>query len=148
MANNRKDRYGKDLRVIVTEDADGFQESDIGLSRTGDFDTVTDVDTVIQAIRNRLCTRRGELSDLGHPEYGSLLETVIGEPNTEDTHRIIETLVRDSLQHESRIDTIIDIVASANPNQHDVVNISVILKLRGAREPLRVVYPLYLEETL
>jgi phage baseplate assembly protein W len=148
MANNRKDRYGKDLKVIVTEDAHGFQESDIGLSRTGDFDTVIDVDTVIQAIRNRLCTRRGELGELGHPEYGSLLETVIGEPNTEDTHRIIETLVRDSLQHESRIDTIIDIIASANPDQHDVVNISVILKLRGAREPLRVVYPLYLEETL
>jgi phage baseplate assembly protein W len=148
MANNRKDRYGKDLRVIVTEDAEGFQESDLGISRTGDFDTVTDVDTVIQAIRNRLCTRRGELTELGHPEYGSLLESVIGEPNTEDTHRIIETLVRDCLQHESRIDTIIDIIASANPNQHDVVNISVILKLRGAREPLRVVYPLYLEETL
>ncbi len=146
--NNRKDRFGKDLRVIVTTDAQGFQESDIGISRTGDFDTIRDIDNVIQAIRHRLSTRRGELTELGHPEYGSLLETVIGEPNIEDTHRIIETLVKDCLQHEHRIENIIDITASANPNQRDVVNISVILKLRGEPAPMRVVYPLYLEETL
>ena len=148
MANNKKDRYGKDLKVVVTTDAEGFQEADLGISRTGDLDTVRDIDTVIQAIRNRLTTRRGELTELGHPEYGSLLETVIGEPNTPDTHRIIETLVRDCLQYESRIDNIIDITASANPRQNDVVDVEVILKLRYAAEPLRVVYPLYLEETL
>ncbi len=148
MANDRKDRYGKDLKIKFDTDKDGFQVSDLGISRTGDLDTVRDVDTVIQAIRNRLVTRRGELTELGHPEYGSLLETVIGEPNVEDTHRVIETLVRDSLQQESRIENIIDIIASANPSQPHAVDISCVLKLRGAREPIRVVYPLYLEETL
>ena len=148
MANNRRDRFGKDLMVIVKTDADGFQESDLAVSRTGDLATVSDIDNVVQAIRHRLCTRRGELTELGHPEFGSLLESVIGEPNVEDTHRIIETLVRDCLQHEPRIENIIDIVAFADPNQHDVVNISVILKLRGVAAPMRVVYPLYLEETL
>jgi phage baseplate assembly protein W len=148
MANDKKDRYGKDLKIKIETDKDGFQVSDLGISRTGDLDTVRDVDTVIQAIRNRLVTRRGELAELGHPEYGSLLETVIGEPNVEDTHRIVETLVRDSLQQESRIENIIDITASADPGQPHVVDISCVLKLRGAREPVRVVYPLYLEETL
>lgn len=148
MVNGKKDRYGKDLKIKVGTDKDGFQISDLDVSRTGDLGTVQDVDTVIQAIRNRLSTRHGELTELGHPEYGSLLETVIGEPNTEDTHRIIETLVRDSLAYEPRIENIIDVVAGANPTHHEVVDINVVLKLRGETEPFRVVYPLYLEETI
>lgn len=148
MANNKRDRYGRDLKVEVSTDKDGFMVSDLGVSRTGDLETVIDIDTVIQAIRHRLITRRGELTELGHPEYGSLLDTVIGEPNTEDTHRVIETLIRDCLQYESRIEDIIDIAAKANQYQPHVVDVGVMLKLRGAREPIRVVYPLYLEETL
>jgi phage baseplate assembly protein W len=110
--------------------------------------TVDGEENVIQAIRHRLATRRGELTELGHPEYGSLLETVIGEPNTEDTHRVIETLVRDCLQYEPRIENIIEIEARANRTYHEIVDINVVLKLRGAGEPIRAVYPLYLEETL
>jgi phage baseplate assembly protein W len=148
MANNKKDHFGKDLKMIVATDDDGFQVSDLNISRTGDLGTVVGVETVIQAIRHRLCTRRGELSELGHPEYGSLLETVIGEPNTEDTHRVIETLVRDCLQYEPRIENIIEIEAKPNPTYNNIVDISVMLKLRGEAEPIRAVYPLYLEETL
>ncbi|WP_455392283.1 GPW/gp25 family protein [[Eubacterium] cellulosolvens] len=148
MANNKKDRYGKDLKMLVSTDKDGFQVSDLGISRTGDLGRTMDEETVLQAIRHRLSTRRGELTELGHPEYGSLLETVIGEPNTEDTHRIIETLVRDCLQFEPRIANIIEIEAKRNQAHHEVVDIGVVIQLRGQSEPIRVVYPLYLEETL
>ena len=148
MPNGKKDRFGKDLKIKIRNDRHGFQISDLDISRTGDLKKIEGEDTVLQAIRHRLSTRRGELSELGHPEYGSLLETVIGEPNTEDTHRIIETLVRDCLQYESRIENLIDLIASGHPTYPHVVNISVALKLRGEAEPIRVVYPLYLEETL
>jgi phage baseplate assembly protein W len=148
MANNEKDRFGKDLKIKVDIDKDGFQVSDLDVSRTGDLGRVKGEETVLQAIRNRLSTRRGELTELGHPEYGSLLETVIGEPNTEDTHRVIETLVRDCLQYEPRIENIIELVAKADHRLHNVVDIDVVLKLRSEPEALRVVYPLYLEETL
>jgi phage baseplate assembly protein W len=148
MANDKNDRFGKDLKIKVSTDKHGFQISDIDVSRTGDLGIVKDEDTVLQAIRHRLSTSRGELTELGHPEYGSLLETVIGEPNTEDTHRVIETLVRDCLQYEPRIENIIDILAEPNKAEAHVVDVGVILKLRGASEPLRAVFPLYLEETL
>ena len=148
MANNKNDRFGKDLKIKLASDKDGFQISDLDISRTGDLHTVQDEFTVLQAIRHRLSTRRGELAELGHPEYGSLLETVIGEPNTEDTHRIIETLVRDFLQYEPRIENIIEVLAELNTVDPHVVDIGVVLKLRGEAEALRVVYPLYLEETL
>jgi len=148
MSNGNKDRFGKDLKIKVSINKDGFQESDLDVSRTGDLGTVKGEDTVLQGIRHRLSTRRGELTELGHPEYGSLLETVIGEPNTEDTHRVIETLVRDCLRYEPRIENIIDIVAKPNSREHNVVDINVVLKLRGEAEPFRVVYPMYLEETL
>jgi phage baseplate assembly protein W len=148
MANNKRDRFGKDLKMLVLTDKDGFQVSDLSISRTGDLGTTFDDETVLQAIRHRLSTRRGELTELGHPEYGSLLETVIGEPNVEDTHRIIETLVRDCLQYEHRVENIIDIEAIPNSSNHDVVDINVTIQLRGRSEPIRAVYPLYLEETL
>jgi phage baseplate assembly protein W len=148
MANNKRDRFGKDLKIRITADKDGFQISDLDISRTGDLGTVRGEATVLQAIRNRLATRRGELTELGHPEYGSLLETVIGEPNTEDTRHVIETLVRDCLQYEPRIENIIEINATQNTVDQNVVDIDVSLKLRGAREAIRVVYPMYLEETL
>ena len=141
-------RFGKDIKIELTTDKDGFQASDIAISRTGDLEVVHGQANVIQAIRNRLSTSRGELTDLGHPDYGSLLETVIGEANTADTHRIIETLVRDCLQYEPRIENIIDVIARANPDKPHVVDIKVVLKLRGEPEALSVVYPLYLEETL
>lgn len=148
MADTKSDRFGKDLRIRTITDKDGFQTSDLDISRTGDLGTVTGEATVLQAIRNRLSTRRGELTELGHPEYGSLLETVIGEPNTLDTHRIIETLVRDCLQYEPRIENIIDLTATPNSTYPAVVDINVVLKLRGEAEALRVIYPLYLEETI
>ncbi len=148
MPDSKDDRFGKDLKIKCTVDKDGFSESDLELSRTGDLAVVQGEETVVQAIRNRLTTRHGELTELGHPEYGSLLETVIGEPNTEDTHRIIEALVRDSLQYEPRIENIIEITAVASMQRHDMVEINVMLKLRGEPEALKVVYPMYLEETL
>ena len=48
-----------------------------------DYSTLDGRDNLAQAIVMRLLTPRGELAELGHPEYGSRLNELLGAPNTE-----------------------------------------------------------------
>jgi len=137
--------YGSDILIVSRKDEKDCIITDVSIERTGDLETIGGRDLMIQAIRHRLLTRKGELSSLGHPEYGSLLEEIIGEPNTPDTHRIMETLVRDSLKYEPRIENIITVTAYPSKERSDVVFISVHVKLVNVREELNVSYPVYLE---
>lgn len=138
--------YGRDLLVLTKKDEGGKPVTDVSVKRTGDLETVEGRDLMIQAIRHRLLTRKGELSSLGHPEYGSLLEEVMGEPNIPDTHRIMETLIRDCLKYESRIKNIISVKAFPSDKEKDVVHIFVHVELDGEDGELKITYPLYLEE--
>ena len=138
--------YGRDFLVVSSTDAEGRIINDISLKKTGDFETVEGRNLMIQAIRHRLITRKGEIASLGHPEYGSLLEDIIGEPNTPDTHRIIETLVRDSLKYEPRIKNILSVKAHPSKERIDVVHISIHLELTDGHSEMKISYPLYLEE--
>lgn len=131
--------------MVSHVDERGDIVSDLCVNMTGDIETVGGRELMVQAIRHRLITRKGELASLGHPEYGSLLEEMIGEPNVPDTHRIIETFVRDSLKYEPRIRNISSIIASPSPEKPDVVLISVHVELVGEGDELRISYPLYLE---
>lgn len=135
--------FGTDLKLVLKTHPDDEEIAymDLSTARTGDLDVISGRDLMIQAIQQRLATRKGELAHLGHPEYGSLLEEMVGEPNTEDTRAIIETLVRDCLKYEPRISMIESVVATTDPRYPDVVNIDVVVRLRGSREPLSVEYP-------
>jgi phage baseplate assembly protein W len=139
-------RHGTDLLLKMTRDWQGLVLTDLAGTRTGDLELISGKANLIQAIRIRLATRQGELAEIGHPEYGSRLDTVIGEPNTEDTHRIIESLVRDALAQEPRIGEILSVEATADKLHKDCVNITVHLRTAEGREELRITYPFYLEE--
>ena len=52
----------------------------------------------------RLLTPRGELAELGHPEYGSRLHELIGSPNSETRRSLAKLFVLESLAQEPRID--------------------------------------------
>jgi len=138
--------YGRDLLVLTKKSEGDKFATDLSVKRTGDLETVEGRDLMIQAIRHRLLTRKGELASLGHPEYGSLLEEVIGEPNIPDTHRIMETLIRDCLRHETRIKNVLSVKAASSKKEKDMVHIFVHVELSGGDGELKITYPLYLEE--
>ena len=75
----------------------------------GDLKLVSGRDNLAQAIINRLLTRRGELTDLGHPSYGSRLYTLVGEPNSTRARALADLYIRESLAGEARIQTITSI---------------------------------------
>lgn len=62
-----------------------------------------------QALLNRLHTRKGELAQLGHPEYGSRLYQLIGELNNNRTRLMAEMYIRECLAQELRVSEIVDI---------------------------------------
>lgn len=89
-----------------------------GLGNTGwtvDLSTVSGEDNLEQAIIIRLLTPIGELSALGHPEYGSRLFELVGRTNTETTRNLIRLRVIESVSREPRVEEIIMISVKPTP---------------------------------
>jgi phage baseplate assembly protein W len=115
---------------------------DIQASR-GDLKLVTDRDNLAQAIINRLLTHQGELSELGHPDYGSRLNQLIGQPNNRRTQALAELYIRESLAAESRIKEITHI-EFMTPQKHQLKFIIIILPVDN-QEPLNISMDINLE---
>lgn len=78
-----------------------------------DLATVTGQDHLVQALLNRLSTRQGELAALGHPNYGSRLYLLVGEPDNTRTRALAELYIRECLSQDTRISEVIDVVFAA-----------------------------------
>ena len=111
---------------------------DLGEAR-GDLRQVSSRDNLAQAILNRLLTRRGELAGLGHPDYGSRLFMLIGEPNNERARARAQLYVRESLAAEARIEEIVAITFEPPPRQglkREVLEMRIVIKPVGDDHPL------------
>lgn len=104
----------------------------------GDLKLVSGRDDLAQAILNRLLTRRGELADLGHPNYGSRLHQLIGEPNTRRTQVLADLYIRESLAAEPRIREIVSIVFSppSRSEKREVLDVQIVLHPADGNAPL------------
>jgi len=58
--------------------------------RTLDLATQTGLANLVQSLIVRVLTERGELTALGHPNYGSRHHQLIGEPNTVSNRNLIK----------------------------------------------------------
>jgi len=106
------------------------------------------VDTLRQAITNRLKTHKGELAPLGHPEYGSRHHELIGEPNVERTRNLIKLYILQALKREPRIEKVLKAEVSAQHNPpRDVVRIELSVKVVREALPLDIIVPFNLEES-
>src|SRR5215204_5891595 len=112
--NDNKKLLGSDIRL-----AEYALGADIAISKTGDIDISSEETNLAQAILHRLRTVKGELSDIGHPYYGSTLYDFIGEPNNEMTRARLRMVVRDTLLQEPRIKEIVNIVVKSHTIMSD-----------------------------
>lgn len=96
----------KDLRItgrsfdVQTSDREFV---DLQTDYRGDLQTVSGRDNLVQAVINRLLTRQGELTVLGHPTYGSRLFTLIGQPNNLRVRALADAYIREALAQDKRI---------------------------------------------
>lgn len=112
-----------------------------------DLRVAAGVDTLRQGIVTRLKTRRGELTALGHPDYGSRHHELIGEPNVERTRNLIKLYVLQALRREHRIEKVLraDVRAQHEPPR-ETVRIELSVQVVRSPLPLDIVVPFSLEE--
>ena len=99
-----------------------------------DFATLDGRDNLGQAVMMRLLTPRGELAELGHPEYGSRLHELIGAPNTETRRNLAKLYVLEALAQEPRIEKVVEVTVTPAVEERDLVDILIRVQPVGAAE--------------
>ena len=95
---------GTDLKL-----ADYYLGADLYIGRSGDMDVISEEMNIAQAILHRLRTIKGELAELGHPDYGSTILDFIGQPNNSVTRSRLRLAIRDTIRQEQRVKQIVSI---------------------------------------
>lgn len=110
----------------------------------GDLDVISGRDNMAQAIVNRLLTRRGELTQLGHPEYGSRLHELVGELNNLRLRALAELYIRDSLTQEKRIEKVryIQFEPPKRDQERNTLQVTIGIKLVGEPDEFTIFLPL------
>ena len=141
------DVLGRDLRALYRVTDGRHEDVDLSTSTAvvrgsvlSDLVASAAVDTAVQAVVHRIKTVKGELADLGHPEYGSRHHELVGQPNTVRNRNLVKLYILQALASEPRIRKVL--AASVDPDpQRDRVTISLTLAFIGAPVPLDLVVP-------
>ncbi len=146
-------RLGTDLALGFAGPGGWWKDADLVPARTPgrtvvpvDLATVGGVESSVQFLVDRLKTQQGELSALGHPEYGSRHHELIGQPNVERTRNQIKIYVLEALRHEPRIEKVLAarVYATSAPPR-DTVQIDLTVLLLEQDNPVNFVVPFSLE---
>lgn len=130
---------GRDL--LLAPGATGF-----GLvTSIGDLGVVEGVDNLAQALLVRLNTPAGDLTGLGHPEYGSRLAELIGQENTVSTRNLVRLFVLDAVRREPRVGSIENLVVERDLRLPDRVQVSLVVRPITADTPLNLVFSVNLD---
>jgi phage baseplate assembly protein W len=137
---------GTDLKLLIETRPDFMGIGmDLQISKNGDIRTVSGRHNLGQAILHRLLTRRGELADLGHPDYGSRLYELIGEPNNERTRELVRLFAKECISQDPRIQDIKKLtVCVADDNPYIVLLDITVLPIKS-NVPMNITFPFYLE---
>jgi phage baseplate assembly protein W len=147
---------GTDLSLGFIADEQGrtaagpFSQADLqaewraGVSpRALDLILQTGIENLVQSLVLRLMTERGELTALGHPNYGSRHHQLIGEPNTEANRNLLKLYMIECLKQEPRLDSIqqITVRQGAGLINRDKVDVQIAARMKGSPDPLILVIP-------
>jgi len=141
-----KELLGKDLKLFMEMRAEYLGlGADLSVSKKGDLETVSGRENLGQAILHRLLTRKGELGEIGHPDYGSRLHELIGEPNNERTRDLVRLYTKECMSQEPRVKDIVSLKVNVpKENPHAVLLDITVLPIKS-NVPMNVVFPFYLE---
>lgn len=131
-------REHADLRLSFT--SDGLVDLDIvGAGLT----TVAGRDNLVQALKMRLLTDRGELTRLGHPRYGSRIPELIGElmagPIGRANLELLRRYVRSTILSDPRVAKIVQLDIAPLRDDPNAVDIYAIVE----PDPRKLVGPAF-----
>lgn len=141
-----EDLLGTDLKLLIETRPEYLGlGADIMVSKKGDLQAASGRANLGQAIMHRLLTRKGEIGDLGHPEYGSRLHELIGKPNNEMTRELVRLYVKECISQEARVQDIVDITVIVPRDNPNTVLLDITVLPIKSSVPMNVVFPFYLE---
>jgi phage baseplate assembly protein W len=144
-ADTLKPLLGRDLLLRYDAGSGFFEDADLVERRVGselDLDLADGLANLEQALANRIKTRKGELTALGHPDYGSRHHELIGEPNVERTRNLIKLYILQALRDEPRVERVLSAKVSADHQPpRETVRIELALRLRDVPDVLNLVLP-------
>lgn len=117
----------------------------LDFDKVEDIATITGADNVQQSLIKRIMTRKGELADLGHPEYGSKHHDLIGELNTESNRNLLKFYILECLSHEPRIEKILRTQIKADTDNCALVRIYLEIKIITVTSPINLIIPFSFE---
>jgi phage baseplate assembly protein W len=111
--------------------------------RARDLAVVSGVSNLAQALVLRLQTERGELTDLGHPDYGSRHHQLVGELNTESNRNLVKLYVLECLRQEPRLAEITRVAVRPYERRERRLEVEIQVEaiVRGSSTPLSLVIP-------
>jgi phage baseplate assembly protein W len=103
-----------------------------------DYETIDGTDNLGQAVVMRLLTPLGELTELGHPEYGSRLNELLGSPNSETQRGLAKLFVLEALAQEPRIAKVEEVTVTPAIEATDLVDILIRVQPIGAADTVTI----------
>ena len=110
-----------------------------------DLKLTTDTENIIQSLVNRLKTVKGELTALGHPEYGSRHHELISKLNTETNRSLIKLHILEALSYEPRIENIIRSDVQTSTAGRTRIDVHLEIKIIDITNPINLIVPFYFE---
>jgi phage baseplate assembly protein W len=139
---------GADLRLLddLEQQAGRRRGSDLMVEEDEprDLVTVEGHANLAQALLLRFLTPRGELTDLGHPDYGSRLYELIGELNNDRNRMRARMYALEALAGEPRVAAVRELQVRQSAERVGVL-ISMALDVIDSDTPLNLVFPFSLE---
>lgn len=118
------------LELAVVPAGRGAQPATADLGRAGGRTNLA------QALIVRLLTARGDLTPLGHPDFGSRLGELIGERNDESARNRARLYTLQALAEEPRVRAVLDLSVTTTDAQPDAIQIAFAVLPLGDDEPL------------
>lgn len=112
------DHLKTDLAVRFERDG----SIDLDLS-AGELGRVSELDNLAQALKLRLLTDEGVLTELGHRRYGSKLGRLIGERLDRANISLLRRYTRQALLRDFRVKEVIEVVGRARTDTPGVVEL-------------------------
>jgi phage baseplate assembly protein W len=138
MAQDRLKFFGIDL--LLTGRAGGY---DLAPDYQGDIALTQSTDNISQALTLRILVRRGELTRLGWPDFGSRVHELIGEPNNLRTRTRLMAFARNAIEGDPRVVEVTSI--KAEPTERSLVRLEMDIQLISEPSPLNLVVDIDLE---
>lgn len=109
-----------------------------------DLAPVAGAENLQQALLLRFLTEVGELAHLGHPDYGSRLHELIGEPNTPGTRDRAKLYALQALTAEPRVAEVRTVAVTTDPRDRTRIDVQAAVVAVDRATELNLVFPIQL----